>query len=147
MSRTLEEVNQRLEGAVNELVDEMDKKYLRKIKRDMFSCSARCCEDKQGDILKVSNCIESCNTNMKRAHMNLEQELATLQDQFSRCTMSVYDKSIQTYGPDPSSYKENKMAKFRDGLDKGVVKCVDEHIQLLPKIKERFINFLTKNKL
>ena len=146
MSQKIDEVQQRIKDAVNQLVDDLDKNYLRGMQKDMFECSARCCEDKFGGRSTVDNCVEVCNAKLKRAQMNLEKELGDLQAQLSRCTMSAYDKLIQSYGPNPSLYKEDQLAKFTDSLDKGVVNCANDHIQLLPKIKERYVDFLSKSK-
>jgi Eukaryotic protein of unknown function (DUF842) len=56
--------------------------------------------------------------------------------------MGCYDKQIQQNGPDPSKYDEKTMEKFSVNLDKCVAACGDQHIGLLPKIKDRLVKAL-----
>lgn len=77
-----------MKGAVDQLIDEVDKKHLRDIQRKMFLCSAQCCEDKRSGREAVESCVDRCNTGMKRAQSLLENELGSLQNQLSRCSMT-----------------------------------------------------------
>lgn len=146
MSQKIQQVQEKIKEAVDDLVNDLERNYFRGMQKDMFDCSSRCCEDKIAARSTVDHCVEVCNADMKRAQMNLEKELKDLQAQLSRCTMTAYDKLIQNYGPNPNLYKEDQLTKFTDNLDKGVINCANDHIQLLPKIKERYINFLNKSK-
>lgn len=76
-----------------------------------------------------------------------------------------YDKLVQQMGPDPSKYtgrqiygrlstspvrqltltrylSESQMMAMNEKLDKCVAQCADEHIKLLPKIKDRIVSSL-----
>ncbi|KAI1722710.1 Acetylation, Phosphoprotein [Ditylenchus destructor] len=149
MNTDIEKTQQRIKKSVDGFVDDLDKQHLREFQRVMFKCSASCVEDKRSDRSSVEDCIEKCSTDMKRIQAKLEQELGTLQEQLSRCSMTCYDKQIQKFGTDPNTYSEDQMTKFKQNLDQCVAKCADDHIQLLPSIKDRFIKFLydTKSKL
>ena len=69
--------------------------------------------------------------------------------------MTCYDKLVQQFGPDTSKYTESQvllilyvhvepfqMMQFNDRLDQCVAKCADDHIKLIPKIKDRFARSL-----
>ncbi|KAI1708830.1 protein linkin [Ditylenchus destructor] len=138
MNTDIEKTQQRIKQSVDGFVDDLDKKHLREFQRVMFMCSASCVEDKRSDRKSVEDCIEKCNEDMKRIQAKLEQELGTLQEQLSRCSMTCYDKQIQKFGTDPNTYTEDQMMKFTQNLDQCVAKCADDHIKLLPSIKDRF---------
>ncbi|PIO73274.1 hypothetical protein TELCIR_04757 [Teladorsagia circumcincta] len=56
--------------------------------------------------------------------------------------MTCYDKLVQKFGPDVNKYTEDQMVAFNTQLDKCVAVCADDHIKLIPKIKERFVESL-----
>ncbi|CAI4231229.1 unnamed protein product [Auanema sp. JU1783] len=135
---TMEATQAKVKHAVDEMIDDLDKKYLRDMQKKMFLCSASCVDNRKSTREAVENCVENCNTGMMTAQRKLETELATLQDQLSRCAMTCYDKLVQQFGPDSSKYTESQTAAFHDQLDKCVATCADDHIKLIPKIKDRF---------
>jgi hypothetical protein len=99
----MEETQSRVKQAVDTLIDDIDKNYLRDIQKrkpallnsnfsllsGMFNCSAKCCEDKRSSRRSIEECVERCNLPMQAAQTSLETELNSLQDQLSRCTMTV----------------------------------------------------------
>uniref|UniRef100_A0A915EHA9 Protein FAM136A n=1 Tax=Ditylenchus dipsaci TaxID=166011 RepID=A0A915EHA9_9BILA len=146
MGDDMEKTQQRIKEAVNTLVDDLDRNYLRDVQLQMFNCSARCCENKSTSREVMEKCVDDCNLGMKRIQAKMEEELGTLQSQLSRCSMSCYDKQVQQFGPDPQKYDEKTMVKFGQNLDKCVSACATDHINLLPQIKDRFVKFLRSNK-
>ncbi|KAI6188091.1 Protein of unknown function DUF842 domain containing protein [Aphelenchoides besseyi] len=112
----MEETQRRVKNAVDGLIDELDKSYLRDIQKRMFNCSAQCCDDKRSSRQGIEECVEKCNLPMKRAQTSLENELGTLQDQLSRCTMTCYDKLVQQMGLDPDKYTETQLVTFKNKL-------------------------------
>ena len=56
--------------------------------------------------------------------------------------MTCYDKQQQLVGPDPNKYTDAQMRTFNAGLDKCVGVCGDEHIRLLPAIRDRLVKTL-----
>ncbi|VDK64850.1 unnamed protein product [Anisakis simplex] len=138
----MEATQKRMKTAVDSMIDEIDRKYLRDVQKKMFVCSSKCCDDKSMTREDVENCVDRCNTTMKNAQTTLESELGELQGQLSRCAMTCYDKLVQKYGPDPGKYSDSQMIAFNEQLEGCVSGCADEHIKLLPKIKERFAKSL-----
>lgn len=141
-SSSMEATQAKVKTAVDTMIDEIDRNHLREMQKQMFLCSAKCCDHKTTSREIVESCVEKCNSGMKNAQRTLEKELGGLQDQLSRCAMTCYDKLVQNYGPDVNKYTETQMLQFNDRLDKCVAVCADDHINLIPKIKERFIKSL-----
>ncbi|CAD5225507.1 unnamed protein product [Bursaphelenchus xylophilus] len=139
----MEAVQKKMKAAVDGLLDELDKLYLRDIQRNMFTCSSKCCEDKVGSRESIEKCVERCNGPLHKAQVTLEQELTAFQNQLSRCAQTTYDKAIQQIGPDPNKYSEKEMAVFQEKLDKGVGQCAEDHLKLIPNIKKRLIKEFT----
>ncbi|EFO92684.1 hypothetical protein CRE_16337 [Caenorhabditis remanei] len=135
---TMEATQWKVKQAVDEMIDDLDKNYLRDMQKSMFLCSAKCCDNKKTTRDAVENCVESCNDGMKKAQGNLERELGGLQDQLSRCAMTCYDKLVQQFGPDVNKYTESQKMSFNEKLDSCVSVCADDHIKLIPAIKKRF---------
>lgn len=112
----------------------------------MFACSARCCESRSATRDEVERCVDACNVGMRNAQSVLERELGALQEQLSRCSMTCYDRQTQRYGPEPAAYKEAEMREFARALDACVAGCADDHLKLLPTIRERFVKSLSEKK-
>ncbi|KAK6026432.1 FG-GAP repeat protein [Ostertagia ostertagi] len=144
---TMEATQMKVKAAVDGMIDDLDRTYLRDMQKQMFLCSAKCCEHKESSREIVENCVEKCNGGMKKAQRTLETELGGLQEQLSRCAMTCYDKLVQKFGPDVNKYTEDQMVAFNTQLDKCVAVCADDHIKLIPKIKERFVNDATMTAL
>uniref|UniRef100_A0A0N5BKY3 Protein FAM136A n=1 Tax=Strongyloides papillosus TaxID=174720 RepID=A0A0N5BKY3_STREA len=133
----MEKEQRRMMTAVDDFVEQMEKKYFRGVQKTMFECSARCVSDKHSKREDVEHCIDTCNTNMQRIQNYLKNELQTLQDQLSRCAMTAYDKAIQKHG-EPKSQEDAK--KVEKTLNEQIPTCVNDHLALLPKIEKRFVS-------
>ncbi|VDM49310.1 unnamed protein product [Toxocara canis] len=75
----MEATQKRMKTAVDAMIDEIDRKYLRDVQKKMFVCSSKCCDDKSLSREDVESCVDRCNTTMKGAQMTLEKELGELQ--------------------------------------------------------------------
>uniref|UniRef100_A0A0K0G198 Protein FAM136A (inferred by orthology to a human protein) n=1 Tax=Strongyloides venezuelensis TaxID=75913 RepID=A0A0K0G198_STRVS len=133
----MEKEQKRMMIAVNDFVEQMEKKYFRGVQKTMFECSARCVSDNYSERENVEHCIDTCGNNLQRIQNYLKNELQTLQDQLSRCAMTAYDKAIQKHGK-PKSHEDVK--KVEKALNEQMPTCVDDHIALLPEIEKRFIS-------
>lgn len=135
----MEETQRRVKAAVDDLVDELDRKFFREIQKKVYLCSADCC-NKSDSRQKIETCVDSCNKPLQKVQNVLESELGNLQQQMSRCAMTCYDKAVQQLGPDPSKYTEEQMNSMNNIVEKGVNVCADDHLKLLPQIKARIIS-------
>ncbi|KAF8358349.1 hypothetical protein PRIPAC_93344, partial [Pristionchus pacificus] len=138
----MEATQQRVKSAVDSMLLEVDKGYLREMQKKMFNCSAKCCDDRKGPRESVEQCIEKCNEPMRKAQRVLEGELEQLQSSLSRCAMVAYDKLVSEFGPNQNSYTPDQTAAFTTRLEKMVAVCADDHVKQLPTIKSRFAKSL-----
>uniref|UniRef100_A0AC35UA98 Protein FAM136A n=1 Tax=Rhabditophanes sp. KR3021 TaxID=114890 RepID=A0AC35UA98_9BILA len=132
----MEEEQKKMTQAVDNFVEELDRKYIRQIQKKMFDCSSKCVDNQGASRNSVEDCITTCNSTMIAAQKYLEHELNTLQQQLSRCAMAAYDKSIQKFG-EPKT--EQQTLAVKEYLSKNIPTCVNDHIALLPKIESRFV--------
>ncbi|KAK0417943.1 hypothetical protein QR680_013290 [Steinernema hermaphroditum] len=134
----MDETQRRVKEAVDNMIDDVDKSHLRDLQKNMFTCSAKCCEDKKSSREVVEKCVDLCNSGMKKAQATLEQELGALQNQLSHCAMKCYDNLVREQGVEPNKFTDAQMLSFNEKLNKCVAICADDHIKLLPEIKKRF---------
>lgn len=129
----MEEIQSRIQHAVEKMISALDKEVLRKMQTDMYKCSAKCCEtlDTMED---VQRCVENCSQSLNRAQSVIGQELQTYQDRLQRCTMDCQDVVRDKMSKNAS---ESEMAKHRRDIEQCVVKCGDAHIALLPVMLKR----------
>ncbi|GMR44132.1 hypothetical protein PMAYCL1PPCAC_14327 [Pristionchus mayeri] len=139
---SMEETQARVKKAVDAMLLDVDTGYLRGMQKAMFSCSAKCCDDKKSPRESVEQCIERCNDPMRKAQRVLEGELEQMQRALSRCAMVAYDKLVAEFGPDQHSYTADQKNKFTARLDKMVATCADDSVKTLPAIKDRFTKSL-----
>uniref|UniRef100_A0A0K0DTZ5 Protein FAM136A n=1 Tax=Strongyloides stercoralis TaxID=6248 RepID=A0A0K0DTZ5_STRER len=135
----MEGAQRRMTDSVEKFADEIDRKYLRTIKKAMFDCSSKCFSNKNASRVEIDRCIESCGSSTDAAQRYFNKELETLGQQLNRCVMSAYDKAVQKYGEPKSSDDSRKIQEF---MDSRVNTCVDEHLALLPNIEKKFVNDL-----
>ncbi|KAM4675006.1 protein FAM136A [Discoglossus pictus] len=126
-----EEQQTRLQNAVDSMVKNLEKENIRKMQRKMFLCSASCCENEGVSMQHVHQCIERCHTPLAQAQSLVTSELERFQDRLARCTMHCNDKAKDFFD---SGAKE---AQVKAHLDTCVIKCADEHMNLIPSLTKK----------
>ncbi|KAK0417942.1 hypothetical protein QR680_013290 [Steinernema hermaphroditum] len=114
----MDETQRRVKEAVDNMIDDVDKSHLRDLQKNMFTCSAKCCEDKKSSREVVEKCVDLCNSGMKKAQATLEQELGALQNQLSHCAMKCYDNLVREQGVEPNKFTDAQMLSFNEKLNK-----------------------------
>uniref|UniRef100_A0A2K5QRB2 Protein FAM136A n=1 Tax=Cebus imitator TaxID=2715852 RepID=A0A2K5QRB2_CEBIM len=99
---------------------------IQKMQGLMLRYSASCCEDSQ----QMHQGIKRCHAPLVQAQALVTSELEKFQDLLARCTMHCNDKAKDSI--DAGS----KELQVKQQLDGCVTKCVDDHVHLIPKIKE-----------
>ncbi|XP_022817070.1 protein FAM136A [Spodoptera litura] len=121
----------RIEQEMTNLVNELDKSYLRKMQGDMHRCAAKCCDDPQTSLERVHGCIENCTSSLNQANNYVQGEINHLQNRLQRCVMDCNDHARDRLGPDPS---QETIDKCTIEFEKCAVKCVDKHIAIIPSM-------------
>eukprot|EP00062_Callorhinchus_milii_P027827 gi/632991601/ref/XP_007884702.1/ PREDICTED: protein FAM136A-like [Callorhinchus milii] len=118
----------RLQEAVDEMVQGLEKEQIRKMQAKMFRCSADCCENATASMHQVHQCIERCHTSLAQAQTTVTGELERFQNRLQRCIMECNDKARD--GLD-SGLKPDAVKREAEGC---VRRCVSDHSLLVPSI-------------
>ncbi|XP_066507561.1 protein FAM136A [Hoplias malabaricus] len=121
----------RVQQAVEEMVQNLEREHIRKMQGRMFRCSADCCDRSSASMAQVHQCIEVCHAPLAKAQGIVTNELEQFQDRLTRCTMHCNDKAKDLF---TSGAKEPAV---RSAMDKCVSSCVDDHLNLLPSMTRR----------
>uniref|UniRef100_A0A1I7SUA1 Protein FAM136A n=1 Tax=Bursaphelenchus xylophilus TaxID=6326 RepID=A0A1I7SUA1_BURXY len=140
----MESTQERVRTSVDQLVDELDKKYLRDIQRKMFLCSSKCCENKNVSRDRLDTCIEKCNRGTEKAQDAIDKELGLLQQNLTACLPSCHDRVVQKLGLDLEKVDERQLKQFKQHLYDCVDKCSNEQLKTLPQIRDRILKSLSK---
>ncbi|XP_076876454.1 protein FAM136A [Brachyhypopomus gauderio] len=127
----------RVQKAVEDMVQNLEREHIRKMQGRMFRCSADCCERSADSMSQVHQCIEKCHTPLAKAQGLVTNELEQFQDRLTRCTMHCNDKAKDLFD---SGAKEPAV---RTLMEKCVGSCVDDHLNLLPSMTRKMKDSLT----
>ncbi|XP_037786137.1 protein FAM136A-like isoform X2 [Penaeus monodon] len=138
----VDQAQHRIQEAMTTLIDDLDKEYLRGIQRSMHLCAAECCDRKDSSVDQVHRCIESCSTPLTQAQGFVQNELSQFQERLQRCVMVCQDRVRNQVTADTS---ESQVTVYKAEFEGCAMKCVDDHISLMPSIKKRIAGVLAKN--
>ncbi|XP_027222572.1 protein FAM136A isoform X2 [Penaeus vannamei] len=138
----VDQAQHRIQEAMTTLIDDLDKEYLRGIQRSMHLCAAECCDRKDSSVDQVHRCIESCSTPLTQAQGFVQNELSQFQERLQRCVMVCQDRVRNQVTADTS---ESQVTVYKAEFEGCAMKCVDDHISLMPSIKKRIAGVLSKN--
>ncbi|KAG8574765.1 hypothetical protein GDO81_009323 [Engystomops pustulosus] len=126
-----EEYQNRLQNAVDSMVKNLERENIRKMQGKMFRCSAECCDNDRASMQQVHGCIERCHAPLAQAQSLVTSELERFQDRLGRCTMHCND--IAKDSLDSGS----KESQARAQLESCVIKCADDHMNLIPSMTRK----------
>lgn len=129
----VEEQRRRVEENMNNMVEEIDKSYLRKMQGDMHRCAATCCDNEVYSVQKVHNCIENCSTSLNKAQQYIQKEFERSQNRLQRCILDCNDKIKDQMGPNPT---QKEVDRYSDDFEKCATKCVDNYCEVLPSLEK-----------
>ncbi|CAF99306.1 unnamed protein product, partial [Tetraodon nigroviridis] len=69
----------RMQNVVEEMVQSLERDYIRKMQGRMFSCSADCCSRPSDSMSQVHQCIDRCHTPLAQAQGLVTSELEKFQ--------------------------------------------------------------------
>ncbi|CAL8321473.1 unnamed protein product [Lota lota] len=121
----------RIQSAVEDMVQSLERDHIRKMQGRMFKCSADCCDRSSDSMSQVHQCIEQCHTPLAKAQGLVTSELEKFQDRLARCTMHCSDKAKDLFD---SGAKEPAVRAL---MDRCVGSCVDDHMNLVPSMTRR----------
>eukprot|EP00934_Nitzschia_sp_Nitz4_P007661 Nitzschia sp. Nitz4//scaffold29_size155292//97990//98517//NITZ4_002671-RA/size155292-augustus-gene-0.231-mRNA-1//-1//CDS//3329546487//7651//frame0 len=136
-------LNAKMEGEASAVLDEIEKKQLRKIARESFACAVKCYDKAgtTGPAEALENCARSCQTPYQQSTAFVQNEVAQFQNRLNRNMQECQEKArdLVRPGTEPDA---NQIARIEDTLIKCMSQQVDEHIKLLRPMKDRIVSTL-----
>jgi len=126
-----EAAQSRVQSAMKEFINEIDRSRLRNLERDMHLCAAKCCDDPGANIDDVHRCVERCQQPTVRAQQFVQSELERFQEGLSRCVLQCQDEVKDKVGPNTP---EAEIRKYRGEFEGCAINCCDKNIKKLPML-------------
>ena len=135
---------ERVQNAMRDFVNLIDKKHMREVERQVHLCAAECCADKDSSMNDVLACKDRCELPAKKAQHYLQNELERFQEQLNRCLLSCQDDIKDKVSP---TTPEADMEKLRHEFDSCAIKCCDTNIAKMPKLSDRVLEAMKSGQL
>jgi len=113
------EQRERIDNALINAIDDMDREHLRKLQMKMHGCAKRCCADIDASADAVQRCVDRCQLPLTRARCYVQQELAEFESQLEHCMRQC----------EMPANEDSGRQSDRCSLD-----CVDKYVALLPEL-------------
>ncbi|KAK2156881.1 hypothetical protein NP493_1930g00015 [Ridgeia piscesae] len=130
----METVQARVQEAISNLMTKLDREHLRKIQKNMYQCSAACCDKDHYNMEEVQRCVEQCSEPISKTQSFIETEMSHFQNRLQRCAMDCQDKARDQVS---STSSEAEISAYRGQMEKCVIKCADDHVGLIPNMLKR----------
>jgi len=126
-----EQAQSRVQSAMKEFINEIDRSKLRGLQRGMHLCAADCHGDSMSSMDEVHRCVERCQAPTQKAQQYVQSELERFQESLSRCVLQCQDEVKDKVGPNTS---EGEISKYRREFETCAISCCDKNIQKLPNL-------------
>ena len=133
-------MDEKLQTAVEGLIDAVDKQHFRGIRKAAFLCSAACCDAKTSHE-ELQACVSTCQTKMVSAENLLGAELEAFQGRLQRCAMQCRDSVADKVSGTPP---QAELQRLQAQVDACASKCVDDHVASLGAVKRRMDDALAR---
>ncbi|XP_041476656.1 protein FAM136A-like [Lytechinus variegatus] len=138
VSAALQDCQNKVDSGMKSLLNDLDNTVLRKLQKEMYLCSARCCDQLSGDR---QGCIQRCQQPAQQTEEYVQKELTDFLDRLQRCTLQCQDEAKDKIRDNMSSSDE---AKVRKNLEGCLIKCGDKHVAMFPALKTRLSDHVSK---
>mmetsp|Transcript_29532 Transcript_29532/g.48732 ORF Transcript_29532/g.48732 Transcript_29532/m.48732 type:complete len:153 (-) Transcript_29532:28-486(-) len=139
------QLNAMMEAEARMALEEIEKKWLRKVARSSYTCVVACFDKagSTGPSEVLDQCSQNCQVKYQNANQIVQNETSQLQNRLNRSMMDCQDQARDTLKPgmenDPAA-----MTKIEEHMLKCMSKTVDSHIKLLKPMKARLVGELKK---
>ncbi|XP_003741187.1 protein FAM136A [Galendromus occidentalis] len=134
------DASQRVQKAMENAFDEIDKAKVRRVQRDMHLCAAKCCDDSTKSAEQVHNCIENCQDSFTSIRGIIAKEFSHFQRKLELCAKKCESDMRDTI---PVKATQADVDKYSKQFDSCIVKCADENIDGIPTMLRRLKELLT----
>ena len=126
----------KLQDAVSQMVDRLDRTLLRALQRDGYLCAATVFEKTSWSSDQLAAAVERCQRPTTQINQYMQQEMQHLQNRVQRCAQECQDTAKDAL-PTSGNPSEAQITHAQKNMEKCVDRCVDMHVKLLPKISSR----------
>ena len=129
-----QEAQGKVQRAVDEMLDQLERTELRPILRQAYLNCAKCLDDTTATKDQLSNCQAAAFHPPQQIQQTISNEMNNFQNRLSRCAQQCQDEARDNLTIDSTPQQSALLQMQMDGC---VSKCCDSHIELLPKMLSR----------
>lgn len=126
----------KLQDAVNRMVERLDRNVLRKMQQEGYECAARVFDNKSWSSEQLAAAVERCQMPTQQINQFMQQEMNNFQSRIQRGVQDCQDRAQDSL-PAGSQPSEAQIARAQKDMEVCVNKCVDTHVALLPNLSAR----------
>jgi len=135
----MEHAQRKVQDAVTDMVNTLDKQHIRKLQISMYQCSTECCKNENYRMEEVQSCLDRCSQPVQQAQALFQQELSNFQNRLQRCGMDCQDQARDQLSHNAT---ESERAKATSRLEGCVAKCADDAVANIPSMMKRIQSML-----
>ena len=130
-----EELQRKLQSAVEAMMDRLDKSRLRPMQRQAYLKMASCFESNTASARQTQSCTDQASHGMKQAQNIIQNEMNQFQNRLQRCSMACQDEvndqmKYTSGGPGVEAEAQKIMLRCASN-------CVDKHLEFLQAIEHK----------
>lgn len=141
----MEEGQRRMESAVNDVLNDIDRKCLRTLQIKMHQCAIQCCRDSSNNMRSLEVCNENCSKEVIAAQKYIQNEFSTWQNRIQRCIQDCGDVVMDKM-PSDRNQNENEMNKYIKEAEGCASQCFTKYIKMLPQLANKIVDNLSNTK-
>ena len=131
-----DDLNKKLNDAVSQMMDRIDKTRLRSLQRETYLRMAACFDSETASSQSIQNCTERSSHGIQQIHRLLDNEMKNFQSKLQRCGQVCQDEATDAMSYSSSPNKEYEATEM---LRKCSARCVDKHIDMLKSLEGQII--------
>ncbi|CAH1732683.1 uncharacterized protein ZK637.2-like [Aphis gossypii] len=137
----MEEELRRMETAVQDVLNDIDRKCLRTLLIKMHKCAIECCRDSSNNMKSLEVCKENCSKEAIAAQNYFHNEFNKWQNRIQRCVQDC-DEAVVAEIPSDKNWSKNEMNKYTKEADGCASRCFINYIKILPELANKIVDNL-----
>lgn len=127
----MEAEQQKLQRAVDQVVEGIEKSHLRPARKTAFLQMAKCCDSASSSREAYHSCVQRAAAPEERSNGVVQQELNEFQNRLQRAVMACQDQVKDSGVTDPDLARTN--------MDACLLDVFQRHVKLVPTLKKRIL--------
>eukprot|EP00271_Cylindrocystis_brebissonii_P012539 TRINITY_DN31226_c0_g1_i1.p1 TRINITY_DN31226_c0_g1~~TRINITY_DN31226_c0_g1_i1.p1 ORF type:complete len:144 (+),score=26.26 TRINITY_DN31226_c0_g1_i1:79-510(+) len=136
----MEDISERIQTAVEAVVDDIDYNVSRPQQRAAYKCCYECFDETHGRPSRpgLQACLQQCQARGERTEAIVTGELRRFQERLQRCALQCQDRAQAMQGPDSlhDPTLPTNAAIVRQ-MEACVRSCAEEQVASLPQMAQR----------